>query len=197
MGPTAGIVQAMDTRARRASEWIIHGERIVDDTRRAVLSIADVELPDGVRFEQYVLRVPSAAMVVVLDDHERVLMMWRHRFILGQWVWELPGGYLDPDEDPAVCAAREVEEETGWRPREMSQLLRFQPMVGTIDQPNIIYLAKGADHTGAAPDINETERLGWIPLAEVQQRISAGEIVGAGSVAGLLAVLLAKSNGKL
>lgn len=197
LGPTVSIVHAMDIGARRASEWIIHGERIVDDTRRAVLSIADVELPDGGRFEQYVLRVPSAAMVVVLDENERVLMMWRHRFILGQWVWELPGGYLDPDEDPAVCAAREVEEETGWRPRKMSPLLTFQPMVGTIDQPNIIYLGEGADHTGAAPDINEAERLAWIPLAEVQQRIGAGEIVGAGSVAGLLAVLLAKANGKL
>jgi hypothetical protein len=96
----------MNNEARRASEWIIHGERVVDDTRRAVLSIADVELPDGVRFEQYVLRVPGAAMVVVLDDADRVLMMWRHRFILDRWVWELPGGYLDPDEDPAVCAAR-------------------------------------------------------------------------------------------
>ncbi len=187
----------MSTDARRASEWTIHGERVIDDTRRAVLSIADVELPDGVRFEQYVLRVPAAAMVVVLDDEDRVLMMWRHRFILNRWVWELPGGYLDPDEDPAACAAREVEEETGWRPRSIEPLLTFQPMVGTIDQANIIYLARGADHTGAAPDINETERLAWIPLAEVQQRIDGGEIVGAGSVTGLLAALLAKATGRL
>jgi hypothetical protein len=69
----------MDIEARRASEWIIHDERVVDDTRRAVLSVADVELPDGVRFEQYVLRIPAAVMVVVLDDADRVLMMWRHR----------------------------------------------------------------------------------------------------------------------
>jgi 8-oxo-dGTP pyrophosphatase MutT (NUDIX family) len=187
----------MDTEARRASEWTIHGERVVDDTRRAVLSIADVELPDGVRFEQYVLRVPAAAIVVVLDDADRVLMMWRHRFILDRWVWELPGGYLDADEDPAVCAAREVEEETGWRPRTMRPLLTFQPMVGTIEQSNTVYVSRGADNTGAAPDINETERLGWIPLAEAQQRIAAGEIVGAGSVSGLLAVLLAKATGQL
>lgn len=187
----------MSNDGRRASEWTIHGERIVDDTRRAVLSIADVELPDGVRFEQYVLRVPAAAMVIVLDNDDRVLMMWRHRFIVDRWVWELPGGYLDPGEDPAVCAAREVEEETGWRPRTMEPLLTFQPMVGTIDQPNIIFLARGADHTGAAPDVNEAERIGWIPLAEAQQRISDGEIVGAGSVAGLLAVLLARANGQL
>ncbi len=191
------MVPVMSTEARRASEWTIHGERVIDDTRRAVLSIADVELPDGVRFEQYVLRVPAAAIVVVLDPADRVLMMWRHRFILNRWVWELPGGYLDPDEDAAACAAREVEEETGWRPRTMEPLLSFQPMVGTIEQGNVVYLARGADHTEAAPDINEAERLRWIPLAEVQQRINDGEIVGAGSVAGLLAVLLAKATGRL
>src|ERR1044071_9873060 len=110
----AATLRHMTDNARQASQWIIHGERVVDDSRQAVLSIADVELPDGVRFEQYVLRVPSAAMVVVLDDADRVLMMWRHRFIIDRWVWELPGGYLDPDEEPDACAAREVEEETGW-----------------------------------------------------------------------------------
>ncbi|RSM46789.1 NUDIX hydrolase [Actinoplanes sp. ATCC 53533] len=187
----------MTAEPRRASEWTIHGERVIDDARRAVLSVADVELPDGVRFEQYVLRVPGAAMVIVLDDDERVLMMWRQRFILDRWVWELPGGYLDPAEDPLTCAAREVEEETGWRPRSMERLLTFQPMVGTVDQENVVYLARGADHTGAAPDINEAERIGWIPLTEVQQHMDEGSIIGAGSVSGLLAVLLLKASGKL
>ena len=70
-------------------------------------------------------------------------------------------------------------------------------MVGTIDQSNMIYLSRGADNTGATPDINEAERLSWIPLAEVQKRMDDGEIVGAGSVAGLLEVLLAKATGKL
>ncbi|MEV0716756.1 NUDIX hydrolase [Asanoa sp. NPDC050611] len=187
----------MGSKARRASEWTIHGERVVDDSRRAVLSVADVELPDGVRFEQYVLRVPAAAMVVVLDDADRVLLVWRHRFILNRWVWELPGGYLDPDEDPRVCASREVEEETGWRPRNLEVLVRYQPMVGTIDQDNTVYLARGADNTGAAPDVNETERIGWLPLAEIQQRIDDGEIVGAGTVAGLLSLLLRRAGGRL
>jgi 8-oxo-dGTP pyrophosphatase MutT (NUDIX family) len=192
-----GYCALMTAEPKRASEWTIHGERVIDDTRRAVLSIADVELPDGVRFEQYVLRIPGAAMVIVLDDEQRVLMMWRHRFILGRWVWELPGGYLDPAEEPMACAVREVEEETGWRPRSMEKLVSYQPMVGTIDQDNVVYLARGADFTGADPDINEAERIGWIPLDEVQQHIHSGTIVGAGSVAGLLAVLLLKATGKL
>ncbi|MGH3805758.1 MAG: NUDIX hydrolase [Pseudonocardiaceae bacterium] len=94
--------------------WTIHGERLVDDTRRLRLSIVQVELPDGVHFEQYVVRMPEAAITVLLDDaRERVLMIWRHRFVPDRWTWELPGGYVDADEDPAITAAREVEEETG------------------------------------------------------------------------------------
>jgi 8-oxo-dGTP pyrophosphatase MutT (NUDIX family) len=185
----------MSAEPKRASEWTIHGERVVDDTRRAVLSIADVELPDGVRFEQYVLRVPGAAMVIVLDDEERVLMMWRHRFIVKRWVWELPGGYLDPAEDPMTCAAREVEEETGWRPRSMEKLVTFQPMVGTIDQENVVFLARGADFMGTAPDVNEAERIAWIPLDQISQHMEDGSIIGAGSVAGLLALQVRKANG--
>lgn len=183
------------TSSPRASEWTIHGERVVDDSRRAVLSIADVELPDGARFEQYVLRVPAAAIVAVVDQ-DRILMMRRHRFIIDRWVWELPGGYLDPDEDPAVCAAREVEEETGWRPGTLQPLLTFQPMVGTIDQPNLLYLARGATETDGAPDINEAASVGWIGLDEAQVMIRKGEIVGAGSVAAILAVLLARATGQ-
>ena len=48
--------------------------------------------------------------------------------------------------------------------------------------------ADGADFTGAAPDINEAERLGWIPFDEIQQHIDNGTIVGAGSVSGLLVI---------
>ena len=93
----------MDSDPRRTSAWIVHSERVVDDTRRSVLSVAEVELPDGTTFEQYVLRVPPAAIVVVLDDADRVLMMWRHRFIVDRWVCELPGGCLDPDEEPLLA----------------------------------------------------------------------------------------------
>jgi 8-oxo-dGTP pyrophosphatase MutT (NUDIX family) len=175
--------------AGHASVWNILGERLVDDTRRLRLSIADVELPDGVRFEQYVLRIPMAAMVVVVDDAKRVLMMRRHRFIIDRWVWELPGGYVDSDEDPAVAAAREVEEETGWRPRSVEALASFQPMIGSADAENLLFWSQGADWIGSPTDINEAERIEWLPLSTVEAKIASGEIIGAASIIGLLAVM--------
>ncbi len=175
---------------REPTRWIIHGERVIDDTRRLQLSIAQVELPDGVHFEQYVLRMPKAAMTVLLDDaRERVLMIWRHRFVPDRWTWELPGGYVDPDEDPAITAAREVEEETDWRPRSMTLLTRFQPLVGSADFENLIFLGEGAKDTGRPADINEAARVEWINLASVRDRIAQGEIVGAGTQIGLLHLL--------
>lgn len=180
---------AIEPNGQEQTLWKIHGERVVDDTRRLRLSIASVELPDGVTFEQYVLRIPKAAMMAVLDDQDRVLMMWRHRFIIDRWVWELPGGYVDPDEDPAVTAAREVEEETGWRPLDVEPLGSLQPMVGSADAENLLYVARRSEYVGAPTDINEAERVAWIPLDSVRERIAMGEIVGAASQVGLLHVL--------
>jgi 8-oxo-dGTP pyrophosphatase MutT (NUDIX family) len=177
-----------------ATRWTIHRERVVDDTRRLRLSIASVELPDGVKFEQYVLRMPPAAIMVVLNDQDQVLMMWRHRFIIDRWVWELPGGYVDPNEDPAVTAAREVEEETGWRPRNVEFLTAMQPIVGSADAENLLYLARGADQTDGPTDINEASRVAWIPLDSVMDRMAQGEIVGAASQVGLLHALARRAK---
>jgi 8-oxo-dGTP pyrophosphatase MutT (NUDIX family) len=172
------------------TRWTIHRESLIDDSRRLRLTIADVELPDGVRFEQYVMRSPKAAVMVVLDDaREKVLMMWRHRWIFDRWVWELPGGYVAPNEEPAVTAAREVEEETGWRPRTSEPLVSLQPNVGIADAENLLFLSRGAEYISDAVDINEAERVAWIALDSVRDRIAKGEIVGASSQVGLLHVL--------
>jgi 8-oxo-dGTP pyrophosphatase MutT (NUDIX family) len=162
--------------------WKIHGERLVDENPHIRLSVASVELPDGKRFDQYVIRMPRCVMTVVLDDAgEHILLIWRHRFIVGQWDWEVPGGYIDPGEDGLVAAAREVEEETGWRPRNLRFLLTFQPALGSADAPQDVYVARGADLVGQ-PEIDEAEEVRWVPIGEAQEMIRSGEIIGAATV---------------
>lgn len=168
------------------TRWTIHGERVVDDTRKMVVSIASVELPDGVQFEQYVFRSPRVAMVLALNERDEVLVIWRHRFVMDRWTWELPGGYVDPDEDPKAAARRELEEEAGWRAGALTLLANFQPLAGSIDMENFVYLAEGLQDAGTGADINETAKVEWMSLASVPDRIAKGEIIGAGAQLGLL-----------
>jgi 8-oxo-dGTP pyrophosphatase MutT (NUDIX family) len=176
------------------NKWVVHGERVVDDTPHVRVSLADVELPNGGRFTQYVFRMRRCAMTAVLDDEgERVLLMRRHRFIVDRWVWELPGGYVDDGEDPVTAAAREVEEETGWRPRRIEYVLSCQPMIGNADYPQDLYLAHGAELAGE-PEGDETAEVRWVALDETPGMIASGEILGAITVIGVQHVLLGRAG---
>jgi 8-oxo-dGDP phosphatase len=178
------------TPGQEHSRWTVHDDHVIDENPLMRLSRASVELPDGTLFEQYVMRFAPGAMTVVLDAaQERVLLIWRHRFVIDRWLWELPGGFIDPGEDGAAAAAREVEEETGYRPRSIEHLLTFQPMAGTADSAFELYLARGADPVGT-PDPNETEAVRWIPLAEIPRLIAQGAINGAATIIGIQQVLL-------
>jgi len=175
-----------ETPSSGRTRWTIHGERLVDENPHIRLSVASVELPNGKHFEQYVIRMRRCVMTVVLDEPgERLLLIWRHRFIVDRWDWEVPGGYVDPGEDGVAAAAREVEEETGWRPRAVEFLLTFQPALGSADAPQDVYVARGADLVGE-PEIDEAEAVRWVPVDEARKMIERGEILGAATVIGVM-----------
>lgn len=169
--------------------WIVHGERPLYDNEWIKVSMADISVPSGERFEHHVVWMPPAAMTVVLDDAgERVLMTWRHRFAPDVWNWELPGGLIDDGEKPEETAAREIEEETGYRARNIEHLVTFEPMIGMTRNAHHVFLARGAERVSEPTELNEG-RFEWVALAEIPKLISQGKIVNSGSLVALLHVL--------
>jgi 8-oxo-dGTP pyrophosphatase MutT (NUDIX family) len=158
--------------------WTVHGERSLYESPWMRLGLADVELPSGHRFGHHVMRTPNQAAGAVVADPERgVLLLWRHRFITDRFGWEIPAGRIDPGEEPMAAAAREVEEETGWRPGPMRPLCDFNVASGVTDHRFTAFLAAGAEHIGAPTDAYEAERVEWLPVPAVRAALAAGEVV--------------------
>jgi len=169
--------------------WRVHSERTLYDNRWVKLELWDVEPPGVERFEHHVVKLHRVAIAAVLDGQERVLMLWRYRFVPRKWGWELPGGIVDPGEDGARTAAREVEEETGWRPVGLEHVVTYQPMVGMVDSPHEIYIGRGAERVGEPTDLEEVGHVEWVPLADVPGLMAKGDLLGSGTLVALLHIL--------
>jgi 8-oxo-dGTP pyrophosphatase MutT (NUDIX family) len=171
-------------------QWKVHAERVVySDPPWIEVSMAEVELPDGRRIPHNVVRVPLVVATVVINDQDQVLMLWRHRFITDRWNWEIPAGFVDVGETAEKAAAREVEEETGYRPGPLSEIARIEPIAGITNAVHIVFLAHSAQETGKH-DANEADEIAWIPLADITKLIDKGDIVAGVTMVGLLRLLV-------
>ena len=157
--------------------WTVHGERALYESPWMSLFLADVEPPDGPRFEHHLLRMPRpAAAVVVCDSTRGVLLLWRHRFITDRWGWEVPAGAVEPHESPAEAAARETLEETGWRPGPLRPLVTFNPAPGGLDHTFHVFASDGATEVGEPTERSEAERIEWVAWTRVRELVRDGEV---------------------
>jgi|GEM_PF-2965173 len=97
---------------------------------------------------------------------------------------------IDEGEEPAETAARELEEETGYRAGSVEHLITFQPMVGMVDSEHVVFVGRDAEKIGEPTEGNEIERMEWVPLASVPGLIDAGEIWNSGSLVALMRLML-------
>jgi 8-oxo-dGTP pyrophosphatase MutT (NUDIX family) len=170
--------------------WEVHGERSLHESDWMSLRLVDVEIPGGARFEHHVVRFPLPATGTVVHDPQRgVLMLWRHRFITDSWGWEIPAGRAEAGESLTDAAIRETVEETGWRPGPLRPLVTFHPSNGSSDQTFHIFMADGATHVGEPTDPSESERIEWVPVPELRERIRSNEVTDGLSLTGIATAL--------
>lgn len=168
--------------------WTVGATRTLYQDQWVHLQTADVEIPDGRRFDHRLIHSANGAYaIVVVDGH--VLLLWRHRFIPDTWGWEVPGGAIEPGEPPNAAAAREATEETGWRPAGLLEpLVEFFPMVGLVSAHHHVFLGRDAVRVGPPADQFESDRVVWVPVNEVGRLIRAGEVTDGTTLVALMAL---------
>ncbi|HWG63682.1 MAG TPA: NUDIX hydrolase [Streptosporangiaceae bacterium] len=169
--------------------WRVVSQRPLFTDEWLDIRIADVELPDGRHLDHRWIRTPPGAGVVAVDRSERVLLIWRHRFITDTWGWEIPMGRVEDGESRIQAAGRECEEETGWRPGPLRHLLTVQPTPGLSNSEHHVYATTQATQIGDPVDTFESERIDWVPLAQVRSLIAKGDISSGTTLAALLYLL--------
>lgn len=158
--------------------------------RVIALNLEEFTLPNGHVAKLEVARHLSAAAIVpVTDDGEQVLLIRQFRPVLNRWLWEIPAGLLEPGEDPKVCAARELEEETGWVAERVEPVVGMPTSCGFTDE--IIHIFKG---TGLKPgqlgrEPAEVIEEKFFTRDEVRAMIESKEIVDSKTLVGLFYVL--------
>ena len=159
------------------------------------LTVYEVELSDGRRSERAIVGHPGAVAVVALDAEGHVLLVRQFRLAAGKVLLEIPAGTLHRDrasgskEDPALAAARELEEETGYRAGTWEHVAAFWTAPGFATELMHLYFAtdlEAAHEEGRlGPDPDERLELVRMPWREAVALAERGEIEDAKSFAGL------------
>jgi ADP-ribose pyrophosphatase len=115
-----------------------------------------------------------------------ILVERQYRHAAGQFLLELPAGSIDPGEAPLAAAKRELIEETGFRARRWSRLVRYYASPGFVAETMQIYLAEDLKSGIAQPELDEKIDLLYIPLSELLAQIQAGKIHDGKTIIGTL-----------
>jgi ADP-ribose pyrophosphatase len=118
-----------------------------------------------------------------------VVMVRQYRAALDALLLEIPAGKRDvPGEDPEVTAARELEEEVGYRAGKLERLARFHNSPGFSDELHHVFL--GTELEAVATSLQGVEEqhmtVEHVLLDDAPALIAAGELTDAKSIIGLL-----------
>lgn len=142
--------------------------------------------PEGVAIDREIVRHAGAAVMLLLGERDRVLLVGQYRLPPRKYLWELPAGRLDAGESPLEAAKRELREETGYTARQWQKLFAFFTTPGFCDEQMTSFLARDPEEGEASPEPYELIRKKWVGREEALQMVRTGEIEDGKSMLTLL-----------
>ena len=178
----------MKTKTKRTRLTPVFNGKIIQ------LNEEETILPNGHRKSFEIVRHPGAAAIVPLKENGSVILIRQYRYAVDGYLLEIPAGTLHPGEDPMVCAARELEEEIGYKAIRWQKLLPIFTAPGFCDEKIHLYLAQGLRETRQRLDRDEIIERIEMPLSEAIAKILDGTICDAKSIAALTRVYLRRQK---
>ena len=145
-----------------------------------------VLMPDGKTAMRDIVEHPGGVGVVAVTENKEILLVKQYRKPIEKAIYEIPAGKLDKDEDPLVCGLRELEEETGYKCKELKYLGFMYPSPGFTDEVTHVYFTDSLYKGEAHPDEDEYLDVEAFEIEQVKEMIMNNEINDAKSVFGIL-----------
>ena len=145
-----------------------------------------VRLPDGKTATREYIAHPGAVMIIPRLPDGKLLMERQFRYPLARIFIEFPAGKIDPGEDPAATAARELLEETGYTAERWSHIGTLHPLITYSTERIEIYSADALTFIGAQLDAGEFIEIFSATLEEALAWIDRGEVTDVKTMLGLL-----------
>ena len=145
-----------------------------------------IEYNSGNKAVREVAEHPGGAVIVPVTEYGKIVMVTQHRFPMNKTLLELPAGKLNKDEDPFICAVRELEEETGYKSDKVTRLGSIFTTPGYSTEKLWIYLAedlKEGNHNREEGEFGM--EVFEFSLNEVEEKIYKGEIVDGKTICGI------------
>jgi ADP-ribose diphosphatase len=140
--------------------------------------------PSGFEIRRAIVHHVGSAVMMAMDEHDRILLVRQYRLPARSYLWELPAGRLDKNETPLQAAKRELVEETGYRAKSWKKLVMFYPSPGYVAEKMTIFLATGLTAGKADPMEDERIQTRWFSPREIEARIRTGKIIDAKTMIG-------------
>ncbi|MDD2574631.1 MAG: NUDIX hydrolase [Bacillota bacterium] len=160
--------------------------RMVYKGRIINLRLDSVSLSNGRIVLREVVEHPGAVGIVAVKENGDIVMVTQYRKAVEEVLLELPAGKLEKDEDPKECAARELEEETGYRASDMRYLMTFYTSPGFSNEVMHLFFATGLSRGEKNPDDDEVVDTVEISEKEAFDMVLSGRIRDGKTIAGIL-----------